>query len=158
MNLDPCQRYFSTNLPPVSLFITFIIDKSTKNVSQEIFFRKKNFVFWSLVKMAIFERFLQKKKLGISKLSTEKVRFLNFELLWPSDLDRKLAGTEISSHFREIFFWDFRSKKTLSCLYCLRRCYFFGMKYFLAFSNAVKFRISAVFCFLTGISMIRMNP
>ena len=98
-NLDQCQRYFSTNLPPVSLFITFIIDKSTRNLS--IF--KKYFIFWSLVKITIFEIFLQKKKLGNSKPSTEKLRFLNFELLWPCDLDRKLAGIEISSHVWEIF-------------------------------------------------------
>ena len=106
---------------------------------------KENFQFLSFVKMAIFERFLLKKILRNSELHgtifTENAKFLNF--LLPCDLYRKWTDAEIISHFSR----DFRLKKTLSCLLCLGRCYFFGMKYFLAFSNAVKFRLSAVFIF-----------
>ena len=105
---------------------------------------KENFQFLVVRKIGYFrENFTKEDIEKFRTIFTEKVKCLNFYFLWPCDLYRKWADAEILNHFSR----DFRLKKTLSCLICLGRCYFFGMKCFLAFSNAVKFIISAVFIF-----------
>ena len=100
VNLDPCQRYFSTNLPPVSLFIIFITDKSTRNL---IF--KKHFIFWSLVKWPFSRDFCKRRNWKIPSFIGRKSSIFEFRTFMTMWFRSKIGCYRNLTHVWEIFDW-----------------------------------------------------